>query len=93
MWIACHMRYSHIKTFICHWIFCQQYFSISFVCLTPGILQELLALEDHIGNVSTGLSEEAAIASLKRSNYFLLAEENAQKDFCSICQVFCLYLY
>ncbi|ONH98597.1 hypothetical protein PRUPE_7G256200 [Prunus persica] len=48
--------------------------------------EELLALEDHIGNVSTGLSEEAAVASLTRSNYFLFAEENAQKDFCSICQ-------
>ena len=53
-------------------------------------LQELLALEDHIGYVSTGLSEEAAVASLKRSNYFLLADENAQKEFCSICQVPCL---
>ncbi|KAM5548085.1 hypothetical protein ABKV19_002176 [Rosa sericea] len=48
--------------------------------------EELLALEDHIGYVSTGLSEEAAVASLKRSNYFLLADENAQKEFCSICQ-------
>ena len=65
---------------------------MSFVLLSPGILQELLALEDHIGNVSTGLSEEAAVASLNRSNYFLFVEENAQKDFCSICQVFCLYM-
>ncbi|CAN6564021.1 unnamed protein product [Malus baccata var. baccata] len=48
--------------------------------------EELLVLEDHIGYVSTGLSEEAAVTSLKRSNYFVFKEENAQKDFCSICQ-------
>ncbi|KAL6223788.1 hypothetical protein ACLB2K_002646 [Fragaria x ananassa] len=48
--------------------------------------EELLALEDRIGYVSTGLSEEAAVASLKLSKYFLLADENAEKEFCSICQ-------
>ncbi|KAM1061546.1 hypothetical protein ACFX2I_025956 [Malus domestica] len=48
--------------------------------------EELLALEDHIGYVSTGLSEEAAVTSLKRSNYFVFKEENVQKDFCSIGQ-------
>lgn len=54
-------------------------------------MQELLALGDRIGYVSTGLSEEVAHASLKYSKYFLLAEENAPKEFCSICQVFYLY--
>ncbi|XP_018503458.2 uncharacterized protein LOC103949203 [Pyrus x bretschneideri] len=48
--------------------------------------EELLALEDRIGYVSTGLSEEVAVTSLKRSHYFVFTEENTQKDFCSICQ-------
>ncbi|KAM0969270.1 hypothetical protein ACFXTH_017527 [Malus domestica] len=48
--------------------------------------EELLALEDRIGYVSTGLSEEVAVKSLKRSHYFVFTEENTQKDFCSICQ-------
>ncbi|KAF3453039.1 hypothetical protein FNV43_RR03472 [Rhamnella rubrinervis] len=48
--------------------------------------EELLALGDRIGYVSTGLSEEVAHTSLKHSKYFLLAEENAPKYFCSICQ-------
>ncbi|CAN6699853.1 unnamed protein product [Malus baccata var. baccata] len=38
--------------------------------------EELLALEDHIGYVSTGLSEEAAVTSLKRSNYFFICQED-----------------
>ncbi|KAH7546272.1 hypothetical protein FEM48_Zijuj01G0182600 [Ziziphus jujuba var. spinosa] len=48
--------------------------------------EELLSLEDRIGYVSTGLSKEVAHASLKHSKYFLFAEENAPKEFCSICQ-------
>ncbi|XP_059635224.1 E3 ubiquitin-protein ligase MBR2-like [Cornus florida] len=48
--------------------------------------EELLALEDHIGNVDTGLSEETMTKSLKHCKYFLLTEENAEKDSCSVCQ-------
>uniref|UniRef100_A0A5B7AHT8 RING-type E3 ubiquitin transferase n=1 Tax=Davidia involucrata TaxID=16924 RepID=A0A5B7AHT8_DAVIN len=48
--------------------------------------EELLALEDHIGNVRTGLSEETIIKSIKHCKYFLFAEKNAEKDTCSICQ-------
>ncbi|XP_010250396.1 PREDICTED: E3 ubiquitin-protein ligase MBR1-like, partial [Nelumbo nucifera] len=48
--------------------------------------EELLALEDRIGNVNTGLSEEAITRFLKQSTYFLLLEENSTKDACSICQ-------
>ncbi|GMN47432.1 hypothetical protein TIFTF001_016626 [Ficus carica] len=49
--------------------------------------EELLALEDQIGYVSTGLSKEEALTSLKYSKYFLFAEEDAQNEFCSICQL------
>ncbi|KAA8522932.1 hypothetical protein F0562_009355 [Nyssa sinensis] len=48
--------------------------------------EELLALEDHMGNVSTGLSEETIIKSIKHCKFFLFSEENAEKDACSICQ-------
>ncbi|XP_043699277.1 E3 ubiquitin-protein ligase MBR1-like [Telopea speciosissima] len=48
--------------------------------------EELLALEDHIGNVSTGLSEEVIIEYLKLKKYFLFTEENSLKVSCSICQ-------
>ncbi|KAJ4958578.1 hypothetical protein NE237_025689 [Protea cynaroides] len=48
--------------------------------------EELLALEDHIGNVSTGLSEEVIIKYLKLQNYFLFSEENSLKESCIICQ-------
>ncbi|XP_042509509.1 probable E3 ubiquitin-protein ligase RHG1A [Macadamia integrifolia] len=48
--------------------------------------EELLALEDHIGNVSTGLSEEVIIEYLKLQKYFLFSEEKSLKESCSICQ-------
>ncbi|GAV73906.1 zf-RING_2 domain-containing protein [Cephalotus follicularis] len=48
--------------------------------------EELLALEDRMGFVSTGLSEEALLSSLTHSKYFLFIEENALKESCSICQ-------
>ncbi|XP_057968306.1 probable E3 ubiquitin-protein ligase HIP1 isoform X2 [Malania oleifera] len=48
--------------------------------------EELLALEDRIGYVSTGLTEEAVTKSLKHSKYFLFAEENAEKESCAVCQ-------
>jgi hypothetical protein len=57
-----------------------------------GTLQELLALEDRIGNVSTGLTAEAVAEKLKRSCYSSLdvvgAEFSQEYDTkCSICQV------
>ncbi len=57
-----------------------------------GTLQELLALEDRIGNVSTGLTAEAVAEKLKRSCYSSLDVVGAQfsQEYdtkCSICQV------
>jgi hypothetical protein len=57
-----------------------------------GTLQELLALEDRIGNVSTGLTAEAVTEKLKRSCYSSLDVVGAQfsQEYdtkCSICQV------
>jgi hypothetical protein len=51
--------------------------------------QELLALEERIGNVGTGLSEEAVIRLLKRrkfSSWTLKASLDPEP--CCICQVF-----
>jgi hypothetical protein len=51
--------------------------------------QELLALEERIGNVSTGLSEEAVIKLLKQrkfSSWRLKASLDPEP--CCICQVF-----
>ena len=62
------------------------------------ILQELLALGDKMGTVSTALSEEALSRSLKRSIYQETDETGAislNKDDdikCSICQV-SLFIY
>jgi hypothetical protein len=54
--------------------------------------EELLALEDRIGNVSTGLTAEAVAEKLKRSCYSSLDVVGAQfsQEYdtkCSICQV------
>ncbi|KAK6944414.1 Zinc finger, RING-type, partial [Dillenia turbinata] len=48
--------------------------------------EELLALEEVIGNVCTGLSDEASTKFLKQSEYFLFEEANAERESCSICQ-------
>lgn len=65
--------------------------------------QELLALEERMGTVSTALSEEALSECLKRSFYQPSPSDNAAKSCnedkddikCSICQVFSLsqFLY
>ncbi|CAH9144866.1 unnamed protein product [Cuscuta epithymum] len=51
--------------------------------------EELLALEERIGNVCTGLSEEMILKHLKRQKYTCMAtqEENpAEREPCCICQ-------
>lgn len=62
----------------------------------PPSEQELLALGDRIGSVSTALSEEQFVKCLRRSIYITVATKaNAQvvDDIkCSICQVSCHHL-
>lgn len=53
--------------------------------------QELLALEDRIGNVSTGLSEEAIMKHLKLQKY-KSSSQDVEIEPCCICQVCCLLL-
>lgn len=49
--------------------------------------EELLALEERIGNVCTGLSDEAIMNNLKRREYPSAASEDpAEREPCSICQ-------
>ncbi|XP_058114302.1 E3 ubiquitin-protein ligase MBR2-like [Magnolia sinica] len=48
--------------------------------------EELLALEDRIGNVNTGLGEEMVIRCLKHSKCVLSTEKGISKESCSICQ-------
>lgn len=50
--------------------------------------QELLALEERIGNVNTGLSEEKIIKCLKRRKYFSISSETLEEiEPCCVCQV------
>lgn len=49
--------------------------------------EELLALEERIGNVCTGLSEEKIMKHMKQSKYFLtIREDQADQEPCSVCQ-------
>nr|XP_029122779.1 probable E3 ubiquitin-protein ligase HIP1 isoform X2 [Elaeis guineensis] len=49
--------------------------------------EELLALEERIGNVSTGLSEEAILKCLKQRKYLLgRVEASMEVEPCCICQ-------
>ncbi|KAG6400307.1 hypothetical protein SASPL_137133 [Salvia splendens] len=49
--------------------------------------EELLALEERIGNVCTGLSEETVTSRLKRRKYVASKAENtAETEPCSICR-------
>ncbi|OIS97047.1 putative e3 ubiquitin-protein ligase rhg1a [Nicotiana attenuata] len=49
--------------------------------------EELLALEERIGNVCTGLSEEAILSQLKQHNYICVkSEEPVDAEPCCICQ-------
>jgi hypothetical protein len=70
------------------------------ICLSFDFLfQELLALEDHIGSVSTALTEEQFAKCVNQSVY---EARNSDRDVnkiaaddvkCSICQVFFLLQY
>uniref|UniRef100_A0A7N0UF30 RING-type E3 ubiquitin transferase n=1 Tax=Kalanchoe fedtschenkoi TaxID=63787 RepID=A0A7N0UF30_KALFE len=48
--------------------------------------EELLALEESIGSVTTGLSKQVVMQSLTRTTFFTFAERGIQKECCSICQ-------
>ncbi|XP_042064060.1 probable E3 ubiquitin-protein ligase RHG1A isoform X1 [Salvia splendens] len=48
--------------------------------------EELLALEERIGNVSTGLTEETIMARLKQRKYTERRAEQAETEPCSICR-------
>ncbi|KAJ6804024.1 putative E3 ubiquitin-protein ligase HIP1 isoform X1 [Iris pallida] len=49
--------------------------------------EELLALEERIGNVSTGVSEETVMKYLKQRKYISLSEETpAEVEPCCVCQ-------
>ncbi|XP_011008531.1 PREDICTED: probable E3 ubiquitin-protein ligase HIP1 [Populus euphratica] len=49
--------------------------------------EQLLALEEQMGNVSTGLSEDAIVANLKRWKYQTVAGRSSSEDEpCCICQ-------
>lgn len=50
--------------------------------------QELLALEERIGNVSTGLSEDAIMRSIIRRKHLLFVKESSHHpEPCCVCQV------
>lgn len=52
-------------------------------------VQELLALEDRIGNVNTGLSEDAITRCLTETIYCLSdqIQDDGEEDNCPICLV------
>lgn len=49
--------------------------------------QELLALEERIGNVSTGLSEETVLKCLKQKKYAVAENLQSENEPCCVCQV------
>ncbi|KAE8727978.1 RING/U-box superfamily protein, putative isoform 2 [Hibiscus syriacus] len=49
--------------------------------------EELLALEERIGNVSTGLSEETILNRLKQLKYSRTSGDQLEAEPCCICQV------
>lgn len=67
---------------------------IDYLCF---LIQELLALEEKMGNVSTALSEEALLKSVIVSTYQRISTEEEEEEAassvkaedtkCSICQV------
>ena len=66
-----------------------RYFT-SFCCsvnLLVCQVQELLALEERIGNVNTGLSEETIVARLKRTKHVNAPEPQVEEEPCCVCQV------
>lgn len=48
--------------------------------------EELLALEERIGNVSTGLSEETIVNNLKQQKYSVAVGAKVEAEPCCICQ-------
>lgn len=51
--------------------------------------QELLALEERIGDVNTGLSEDTIMKLLKHRIFmFFMTEASTNLEPCCICQVF-----
>ncbi|KAG8632648.1 probable E3 ubiquitin-protein ligase RHG1A isoform X2 [Manihot esculenta] len=48
--------------------------------------EELLALEERIGNVSTGLSEETILTRLRHRKYSVAARAEVEAEPCCICQ-------
>ncbi|KAK8572498.1 hypothetical protein V6N13_048096 [Hibiscus sabdariffa] len=48
--------------------------------------EELLALEERIGNVSTGLSEETILNRLKRPKYSSALGAQLEAEPCCVCQ-------
>ncbi|MFS7951817.1 hypothetical protein Hanom_Chr07g00599651 [Helianthus anomalus] len=52
--------------------------------------EELLALEERIGNVNTGLTEETILKHIKQKQYVVeTGQPNAEP--CCICQVYISY--
>ncbi|GMI78496.1 MED25 BINDING RING-H2 PROTEIN 2 [Hibiscus trionum] len=49
--------------------------------------EELLALEERIGNVSTGLSEEIILNRLKRGKHSSALGTQLEPDPCCVCQI------
>lgn len=50
-------------------------------------MQELLALEERIGNVNTGLSEETIVARLKQKKRVNAVDSQVEEEPCCVCQV------
>uniref|UniRef100_A0A803QV17 RING-type E3 ubiquitin transferase n=1 Tax=Cannabis sativa TaxID=3483 RepID=A0A803QV17_CANSA len=48
--------------------------------------EELLALEERIGNVSTGLSEEKILTQLKQKKYLIAEKYQSEAEPCCVCQ-------
>lgn len=66
-----------------------------FICFL--LLQELVALEEQIGNVNSGFTESYIEENLKSSSYVPDADcmpdqSSVEKDACIICQVFLLVI-
>lgn len=64
-------------------------FTLKVFCLCKLLdCQELLALEERIGDVSTGLSEETIMKIMKREKYMSTETESpTDLEPCCICQV------
>ena len=63
--------------------FCSFFLSNLVILLTMNYEQELLALEERIGDVKTGLNEEVILKSMKQRKY--VSTSNLEP--CCICRV------